>query len=203
MLQNIDINVSTLQDDVSHIKPYAPFPGQPAYTPVVLCKEVLCKARGTCTGGADGKGMMIPTEGLHRGHQCHKCKEFFHNLCTGSEGTNLCNEACTGAKAPPVRPPVPRRQPFRPPAGRQPKPAAANRRQRPSAPRAAHAKLGTCYYHMMSDLEKRSNLMQDPQNFPALKNNFRQLHDISVPAVTLVSQCCSYGMLVYYFSDHF
>ena len=186
-----------VQDDVSNIQPYAPMPGQPAYTPV---REVYCKARGACQAGVKGKGMMIPTEGLHRGHQCRQCKEFFHNLCTGSEGPNKCNPKCTGATATPAptAPPAIRRQPVRPPGGRRPQPAASNRRQRP-APRAAgartsrtpgaFAKLGTCYYHMMSDLEKRSNLMQDPQNFPVLKNNFRQLHDISVPGVTQVSQC--------------
>jgi hypothetical protein len=50
----------------------------PVYIPV---REAQCKAGARCF-----LKMLIPTEGIHGGHQCRSCKDFYHVIC--SEATD-------------------------------------------------------------------------------------------------------------------
>ena len=83
---------------------------------------------------------LIPTSGLHRGHQCRVCASWYHNVCTGAPGPNVCSIACdkliSGQVPASSRPPL---QPRASAAARRPAAASGSHRTSAALRRASAA----------------------------------------------------------------
>ncbi len=65
------------------LKPFTPDDSMVARLgPYIPCQEVPCKA--IYQGKLCKVGMLLPSEGTwYKGHQCLKCKHFYHSICVG------------------------------------------------------------------------------------------------------------------------
>ena len=76
------------RNGVQHLQPFELRPEMQArhgpYEPVV---EAPCKG-ALLPGKRCIMGMMVPTAGFFKGHQCHSCRHFFHSPCTGEPSQN-------------------------------------------------------------------------------------------------------------------
>eukprot|EP00951_Prasinocladus_malaysianus_P040205 scaffold458755_cov34-Prasinocladus_malaysianus.AAC.1 len=86
-----NLDAEAWQPTESALKPFQLLPEvENASGPYQRVQEAPCKA-SFIPGKMCTVGMMIPTIGKYKGHECATCGHFYHNICTGAEDTGLCN----------------------------------------------------------------------------------------------------------------
>mmetsp|Transcript_34566 Transcript_34566/g.87205 ORF Transcript_34566/g.87205 Transcript_34566/m.87205 type:complete len:278 (+) Transcript_34566:1497-2330(+) len=87
-----DEQLLTRNEDQQTLRAYVPDPNLP-WDPDTYCAP--CKA--WCDGGHCKIGMLIPTAGLVKGHQCARGKAFYHVISTGGTDDGHCSNDCMAA----------------------------------------------------------------------------------------------------------
>ena len=132
-------------------------------------REAQCKVGARCFFK-----MLIPTEGIHVGHQCRYCKEFYLVICVEATDDNLCSPSCVNS----VYRFAISSQPMHP----------TSTVIFPTCYSAPYSPIGTFYAHSMFDVEKCSNVMVDPFNFISFKYDLHRLDDIAYPSLTSIAR---------------